>query len=114
MASLIPHHIGVKHNLFKVSNVFGYFFSHGNLSQNCINYVEMVCSVIIQVAVLICFFQAELANYLYESLSSVPGVRIYGPAPSETVRRAALCSFNVEDIQATDIATILDQVHKHN
>ena len=51
----------------------------------------------------------ELSEYLYESLKSVPGVRIYGPAPSANVRRAALCSFNVENIHPTDIATFLDQ-----
>lgn len=53
--------------------------------------------------------QLELGNYLYERLRSVPNIRIYGPAPSETVQRAALCSFNVEDIHPTDIATFLDQ-----
>ncbi|KAF9594570.1 hypothetical protein IFM89_033540 [Coptis chinensis] len=34
---------------------------------------------------------------------------IYGPVPSEHVSRAALCSFNVENIHPTDIATFLDQ-----
>ncbi|KAK3003058.1 hypothetical protein RJ639_018940 [Escallonia herrerae] len=53
----------------------------------------------------------ELANCLYENLRSVPSVRIYGPSPSETVTRAALCSFNVDDIHPTDIATFLDQQH---
>ncbi|GFY96477.1 NAD(P)-binding Rossmann-fold superfamily protein [Actinidia rufa] len=51
----------------------------------------------------------ELSNYLYESLLSVPNIRIYGPKPSQTVSRAALCSFNIEDIHPTDIATFLDQ-----
>lgn len=53
--------------------------------------------------------QMELGNYLYDRLSSVSDVRIYGPAPSRTVKRAALCSFNVKDIHPTDIATFLDQ-----
>uniref|UniRef100_A0A803KYL9 cysteine desulfurase n=1 Tax=Chenopodium quinoa TaxID=63459 RepID=A0A803KYL9_CHEQI len=56
-------------------------------------------------------YEVELANYLYEKLASVPKVRIYGPKPSQTVRRAALCSFNVENIHPTDIATFLDQQH---
>lgn len=56
-------------------------------------------------------YEVELANYLYESLRSVPGVHVYGPAPSQTVFRAALCSFNVENIHPTDIATFLDQQH---
>ncbi|XP_057505303.1 cysteine desulfurase 1, chloroplastic-like isoform X2 [Actinidia eriantha] len=56
-------------------------------------------------------YEVELSNYLYESLLSVPNIRIYGPKPSQTVGRAALCSFNVEDIHPTDIATFLDQQH---
>ncbi|TXG60402.1 hypothetical protein EZV62_014975 [Acer yangbiense] len=56
-------------------------------------------------------YEMELATYLYENLLSVPNVRIYGPKPSENVHRAALCSFNVENIHPTDIATILDQQH---
>lgn len=56
-------------------------------------------------------YEVELANYLYARLSSIPKVRIYGPAPSQTVRRAAICSFNVENIHPTDIATFLDQQH---
>ncbi|KAL0342430.1 UNVERIFIED_CONTAM: Cysteine desulfurase 1, chloroplastic [Sesamum calycinum] len=56
-------------------------------------------------------YEVELANYLYDSLCSVPNVRVYGPKPSRTVKRAALCSFNVEDVHPTDIATFLDQQH---
>ena len=59
--------------------------------------------------VLNALLQVDLANYLYESLHSVAGVRVYGPAPSQTVFRAGLCSFNVENIHPTDIATFLDQ-----
>ncbi|KAF5178419.1 Cysteine desulfurase [Thalictrum thalictroides] len=54
-------------------------------------------------------YETELGTYLYGSLRSVPLVRIYGPVPSQNVRRAALCSFNVQNIHATDIAAILDQ-----
>lgn len=53
--------------------------------------------------------QKELSEYLYYQLSSVPNIHIYGPAPSNTVRRAALCSFNVDNIHPTDIATFLDE-----
>lgn len=56
-------------------------------------------------------YELELANYLYQSLSSVSNVRIYGPAPSTTNGRAALCSFTVENVHSTDIATFLDQQH---
>lgn len=56
-------------------------------------------------------YEVELANYLYEKLSTVPDIRIYGPKPSNSCYRAALCSFNVKDIHPTDIATFLDQQH---
>ncbi|KAF2554494.1 hypothetical protein F2Q68_00013068 [Brassica cretica] len=56
-------------------------------------------------------YEVELAKYLYEKLASVPDVRIYGPRPSESVQRAALCSFNVEGLHPTDLATFLDQQH---
>ncbi|KAK1270279.1 hypothetical protein QJS04_geneDACA005782 [Acorus gramineus] len=54
-------------------------------------------------------YEEDLGNYLYQSLRSVPNVRIYGPAPSEAVHRAALCSFNVNNVHPTDLATLLDQ-----
>lgn len=56
-------------------------------------------------------YEMELANYLYENLSTVPNIRIYGPKPSKGVNRAALCSFNVKNIHPTDLATFLDQQH---
>ncbi|KAF2907454.1 cysteine desulfurase 1, chloroplastic [Oryza sativa Japonica Group] len=56
-------------------------------------------------------YENELATYLYESLIAVPNVRIYGPAPCQTVHRAPLCSFNVENVHPTDIAEILDLQH---
>ncbi|KAK6148615.1 hypothetical protein DH2020_019527 [Rehmannia glutinosa] len=56
-------------------------------------------------------YEVELANYLYDRLCSVPNVRVYGPPSSRTVNRAALCSFNVEDVHPTDLATFLDQQH---
>ncbi|CAD6251105.1 unnamed protein product [Miscanthus lutarioriparius] len=56
-------------------------------------------------------YEKELGTYLYESLLSVPNVRIYGPAPSQTDHRAPLCSFNIENVHPTDIAEILDLQH---
>ncbi|KAH0676809.1 hypothetical protein KY285_024610 [Solanum tuberosum] len=56
-------------------------------------------------------YEMELGNYLYDRLSSISDVRIYGPTPSRTVKRAALCSFNVKDVHPTDVATFLDQQH---
>lgn len=42
-------------------------------------------------------------------LSAVPGVTIYGPPPSRG--RAALASFNVDNMHATDISTALNDFH---
>ncbi|CAA7398257.1 unnamed protein product [Spirodela intermedia] len=56
-------------------------------------------------------YEKELASYLYDRLKAVPKVHIYGPAPTSTVHRAPLCSFNVENIHPTDIATLLDEQH---
>ncbi|KAL6297472.1 hypothetical protein ACE6H2_005614 [Prunus campanulata] len=56
-------------------------------------------------------YEIFLAKYLYDSLSSVPNIHIYGPVPSNHVSRAALCSFNIDNIHPTDLATYLDQQH---
>lgn len=56
-------------------------------------------------------YEKELGTYLYESLLSVPNVRIYGPAPWQADHRAPVCSFNVENVHPTDIAEILDLQH---
>ncbi|BFG19787.1 hypothetical protein CerSpe_060610 [Prunus speciosa] len=56
-------------------------------------------------------YEIFLAKYLYDSLSSVPNIHIYGPVPSNHVSRAALCSFNINNIHPTDLATYLDQQH---
>ncbi|EFJ32663.1 hypothetical protein SELMODRAFT_86206 [Selaginella moellendorffii] len=54
-------------------------------------------------------YEVELSKYLYSKLSSVSGVRIYGPKSGS--ERAALCAFNVEGIHPTDLSTFLDQQH---
>ena len=46
----------------------------------------------------------------FVQLSSLNKLTIYGPQPSRG--RAALCSFNVEGLHATDISTLLDQEGK--
>jgi len=57
-------------------------------------------------------YEVELSKYLYENLSKVPGVKIYGPPPGpKGDARASLCAFNVEGIHATDLSTFLDQQH---
>lgn len=54
-------------------------------------------------------YEEELTAYLFKRLREIPQVRIYGPKPnSEGKGRAALASFNVEGLHASDIATLLD------
>jgi len=55
-------------------------------------------------------YEHELAVYLHQKLSTIPGIRIYGPDPAKTGKpRAALCAFNIEGLHAADLATFLDQ-----
>lgn len=49
-------------------------------------------------------YEHELAEYLYQSLTQFEEVKVYGPPPP----RAALCSFNIRDLNGSDIATVLD------
>jgi len=55
--------------------------------------------------------EKQLGEYLYERLSAIDGLRIYGPSPSAAGPhgRAALCAFNVDGVHASDLATFLDQ-----
>ncbi len=55
-------------------------------------------------------YEMELTAYLFEHLAEIPQLRIYGPKPSKDGQgRAALASFNVEGIHASDLSTLLDQ-----
>jgi cysteine desulfurase/selenocysteine lyase len=54
-------------------------------------------------------YEEELTVYLFKKLAEIPRLRIYGPKPtSEGQGRAALASFNVEGVHASDLATLLD------
>jgi selenocysteine lyase/cysteine desulfurase len=55
-------------------------------------------------------YEQHLGGYLYQRLSSLDKVTIYGPPPSAPGGRAALCSFNVEGLHATDVSTLLDSM----
>ena len=56
--------------------------------------------------------QKYIGTYLYDQLLQVPSVRIYGPPPGPNGDgRAALCSFSVKGVHATDLSTFLDQQH---
>jgi cysteine desulfurase / selenocysteine lyase len=55
-------------------------------------------------------YEEELTAYLFEKLESIPNLRIYGPKPTKDGKgRAALASFNVEGIHASDLSTLLDR-----
>jgi cysteine desulfurase / selenocysteine lyase len=47
----------------------------------------------------------ELANYAYEGLASLPGIRLFGPKRG----RAGLVSFLLADVHAHDVVTVADQ-----
>ena len=51
-------------------------------------------------------YEHELAEYLYQKLSSVPGIAILGPTNPE--KRAALCAFAHESVHPSDLSTFLD------
>ena len=54
-------------------------------------------------------YEEELTAYLFEKLSKIPKLRIYGPQPRQHGQgRVALASFNVEGLHASDLATLLD------
>ncbi|NJL00220.1 MAG: SufS family cysteine desulfurase [Spirulinaceae cyanobacterium SM2_1_0] len=54
-------------------------------------------------------YEAELTRHLFARLGAIPGLRIYGPAPhADGTGRAALAAFNVEGLNASDLATLLD------
>jgi cysteine desulfurase/selenocysteine lyase len=54
-------------------------------------------------------YEEELTAYLFKKLEGIPDLRIYGPKPDAMGQgRAALASFNVEGIHASDLSTLLD------
>jgi cysteine desulfurase/selenocysteine lyase len=50
-------------------------------------------------------YESQLADYLFSSLQSIPGLTLYSRAPERT----GVASFTLENIHAHDIATILDR-----
>jgi cysteine desulfurase / selenocysteine lyase len=54
-------------------------------------------------------YEAELTAHLFQELSTIPNLKIYGTKPSiDGKGRAALAAFNVTGIHANDLATLLD------
>ncbi len=54
-------------------------------------------------------YEAELTAYLFKKLETIPNIRIYGAKPEQNGEgRAALAAFNIPEIHASDLATLLD------
>lgn len=54
-------------------------------------------------------YEHQLTAYLYEQLSTVPQVKLYGPQPqADGTGRAAIATFTVEGVHAQDLSTFLD------
>ena len=54
-------------------------------------------------------YEAQLTAYLFKKLETIPNLRIYGAKPDKNGEgRAALAAFNIPEIHASDLATLLD------
>ncbi len=54
-------------------------------------------------------YEEELTAYLYEQITKVPDLTLYGPPPqAEGANRAALATFTVTNLHANDLSTLLD------
>lgn len=54
-------------------------------------------------------YEEKLTARLFAQLEAIPKLRIYGPKPTpEGKGRAALAAFNVEGLDSSDVATLLD------
>lgn len=51
----------------------------------------------------------KLTAYLWQKLSELPGVTLYGPSPALCPNRAALVCFNVDGCHPMDLSTLVDQ-----
>ena len=55
-------------------------------------------------------YEHELTAYLYQQLTKIPQVHLYGPQPqADGSGRAALATFTVDGVHAQDLSTLLDQ-----
>lgn len=53
--------------------------------------------------------EQQLGKYLYEQLSNIPDLSLYGPSPSSNLHRTGLVAFNSKSVHATDLSFFLDQ-----
>jgi cysteine desulfurase/selenocysteine lyase len=55
-------------------------------------------------------YEHELTAYLYQQISQIPHITLYGPPPhADGSGRAALVTFTVDGVHAQDLSTLLDQ-----
>ncbi|MEL7510596.1 MAG: SufS family cysteine desulfurase [Cyanobacteria bacterium J06554_3] len=55
-------------------------------------------------------YEHQLTAYLYDKISQVPKVTLYGPKPAvDGTGRAAIATFTVDGVHAQDLSTFLDQ-----
>lgn len=55
-------------------------------------------------------YEHQLTAYLYEQISAIPQVTLYGPKPNaDGTGRAAIATFTVDGVHAQDLSTFLDQ-----
>ncbi|EGJ31054.1 MULTISPECIES: SufS family cysteine desulfurase [Moorena] len=55
-------------------------------------------------------YEEELTAYLFKQLQEIPDLIMYGPQPTiDGKGRAALATFNVKGLDASDVSTLLDQ-----
>ncbi|MFZ9738648.1 MAG: SufS family cysteine desulfurase [Prochlorotrichaceae cyanobacterium] len=55
-------------------------------------------------------YEAELTQYLFQRLATIPQVQTYGPPPQgDGSNRAALAAFTAGEVHPHDLSTILDQ-----
>jgi cysteine desulfurase/selenocysteine lyase len=52
--------------------------------------------------------EQAMTTLLWERLSEEPGIELYGPMPEH---RSGLVTFNITDIHAHDVASLLDERH---
>jgi len=53
--------------------------------------------------------ETKLGRYLYDQLSTVDSLQLYGPTPSDHSPRTGLVAFNSRTVHATDLSFFLDQ-----
>ncbi|WP_338462018.1 SufS family cysteine desulfurase [Synechococcus elongatus IITB7] len=54
-------------------------------------------------------YEQQLTQHLFQRLTEIPEIQVYGPTPEQDPHRAALAAFTAGDVHPHDLSTILDQ-----